>query len=395
MEDPTRLRQLTTEVQSAVDAYIVSDDIANYKQLQSRVTRLQVASTKPTDTLFTFRLQVIENAAIVMLLEMGVLDALVAERGTPTTAADLAAATGCNELVIARLMRVASALLFCEETNEMTYQANHITSLLVKPGWKGALHWAETIYPVIADVRRFLSSTDFARTGDESAQPAFQFSHGKSMWKILEEQPHQRRNFDLWMRERRQHEERSWHKRFPPCAALRNVEMKTDPKAVLIVDIGGASGSQVVDFRAQFPHLPGRHVLQDLSFAKSNGLTEQPDGVEVMAYDFFTPQPIKGARFYYFRNVFHNWPDHKCAEILHNLVPAMDPDYSTLLIDDFVLPAKETQLRGAIEDVLMMVYLNALERTSKQYEDLLRAAGLEIVNVFAVGANEEAIIEAQ
>ena len=41
----------------------------------------------------------------------------------------------------------------------------------------------------------------------------------------------------------------------------------------------------------------------------------------------------------------------------------------------------------------MMVTVNALERTSRQYEELLCAAGLKIVNLFAVGANEEAIME--
>ena len=73
----------------------------------------------------------------------------------------------------------------------------------------------------------------------------------------------------------------------------------------------------------------------------------------------------------------------------------MEPEYSTLLIDDYVLPTKNTQLRGAVEDILMMVTLNALERTSKQYERLLRAASLEIVNIFPTGGNEEAIIEAK
>lgn len=71
----------------------------------------------------------------------------------------------------------------------------------------------------------------------------------------------------------------------------------------------------------------------------------------------------------------------------------MDPEYSSLLIDDFVLPTKDAQLRGAIEDILMMVTLNALERTSRQYEELLCAAGLKVVNLFAVGANEEMIME--
>ena len=71
----------------------------------------------------------------------------------------------------------------------------------------------------------------------------------------------------------------------------------------------------------------------------------------------------------------------------------MDPGYSTLIIDDFVLPTKDTQLRGALSDILMMVISNALERTSKQYEELLRAAGLKTVNLFAVGTNEEAVME--
>ena len=71
----------------------------------------------------------------------------------------------------------------------------------------------------------------------------------------------------------------------------------------------------------------------------------------------------------------------------------MEPGYSTLIIDDFVLPTKDTQLRGALSDILMMVLFNALERTSRQYEELLRAAGLKIVNLFAVGTNEEAVME--
>ncbi|KAK0513495.1 hypothetical protein JMJ35_004481 [Cladonia borealis] len=393
MEGTRHLRELTKDVQSAVDAYIESDDIANYKELQTCLTRLQVASTKPPDTLFTFRLQMIENIAIAMLLEMGILDALVAKQGGTAKAAELAAATGCDELVIARLMRIPCALLFCDEMDEMTYRANHITSLLVEPGQKGSLRWNEALYPIVTDIRRFLSSTSFGHTSGESAPSAFEFSHGKTIWKLLEEQPDQRHNFELLMRERKKHEENLWHRRFPPCALLSSANLKTDPEAVLMVDIGGANGSQALSFKAQFPHLPGRYVVQDLFFPKPDGASKPSEGVELMSYDFFTPQPVKGARFYYFRNVFHNWSDKKCAEILRNLVPAMDPEYSTLLIDDFVLPTKDTQLRGALSDILMMVTVDALERTSRQYEELLRAAGLKIVNLFAVGTNEEAVME--
>ena len=81
------------------------------------------------------------------------------------------------------------------------------------------------------------------------------------------------------------------------------------------------------------------------------------------------------------------------AEILRNLLPAMEPVYSSVLLDDFVLPTRDTQLRGASEDIFMMVTLNMLERTSRQYEEKLCAAGLRVVNWFGVSANEEMIME--
>lgn len=126
-------------------------------------------------------------------------------------------------------MRVASALLFCDETDETTYRANELTSLLVRPGWKGAFQWGEIIYPIATDIRRFVSSTSFCRTGDAAALSAYEFSQGKTIWKLLEEQPDLRDRFDLWMRERRLHEERLWHKRHPPCLSLGAANLKTDP----------------------------------------------------------------------------------------------------------------------------------------------------------------------
>lgn len=44
--------------------------------------------------------QAIENVAIVILIETGIFDALVQKQGATVTATELAAATGCNKLVI-------------------------------------------------------------------------------------------------------------------------------------------------------------------------------------------------------------------------------------------------------------------------------------------------------
>ncbi|KAL4815494.1 S-adenosyl-L-methionine-dependent methyltransferase [Aspergillus spinulosporus] len=398
MVDIARVKGLAAAVEHAVEAYSQDDSIANYKQMQTAISRLQTAAATPADTLFTFRLQVVGNVAVIMLIELGIINALVAMGQDQVHLTELAASTGTQEQVVERLMRVASGLGFCEEVDEATYHANELTRHLVQSGWKGALRWMDIIYPMAGKMREYLSTTRFGR---EPSTPvpatALEYTHSKSTWQVLEESPDQRRNFDLWMRERRKHEETSWHRRYPPSVQLTPGELRSDAEATLMVDVGGAHGSQLVNFRTQFPHLPGRYVLQDLPesvAAVTNKLAE----VEVMAYDFFTPQPIKGSRFYYFRNVcnvFHNWPDEKCAEILRNVVPAMDPEYSSLLIDDYVLPSKGAQLRSAIADIHMMAMFDSSERTLRQYEEMLAAAGLEIVAVFPTGPNEEAISEAR
>lgn len=62
---------------------------------------------------------------------------------------------------------------------------------------------------------------------------------------------------------------------------------------VLIVDVGGGRGSVLADLRAHRPDLKGRLVFQDLPEVFAG--VEPMQGVEAMAYDFFTPQPIKGS----------------------------------------------------------------------------------------------------
>lgn len=189
-------------------------------------------------------------------------------------------------------MRVLTALCFCEEVGERKYEANPLTVLLAQPGWVGALRWMEMVYPVAANTRQFLASKSFIRGTETCVQSPFEFVHGSPIWKVMEDSSDQRHNFDMWMRERKKHQETSWHRIYPPSASFDAASMKSSPDAVLMIDIGGATGSQLINFHSQFPHLPGRLILQDLPVAVAS--VEVPDGIEVQAYDFFTPQPMKG-----------------------------------------------------------------------------------------------------
>lgn len=72
------------------------------------------------------------------------------------------------------------------------------------------------------------------------------------------------------------------------------------------------------------------------------GLDQKYEGrVRFMEHDFFTPQPVKGADAYFFRLIFHDWPDQECVEILRNLVPALK-NGASILICDIVLPEPNT-----------------------------------------------------
>lgn len=100
-----------------------------------------------------------------------------------------------------------------------------------------------------------------------------------------------------------------------------------------------------------------------------------------MAHDFFTPQPIEGARAYYLRTILHDWPDKEAQAILQNILPAMAPD-STLLVNEYVLSDSGVPLFPGLLDLSMMAMFSSLERTRKQWEDLLYSAGFAIVKIW-------------
>ena len=104
---------------------------------------------------------------------------------------------------------------------------------------------------------------------------------------------------------------------------------------------------------------------------------------------------MPAARAYFLRDVLHNWSDAKSAKILSRVVEAMDPEYSTLLIDDYVLPDTDAELRAAEMDILMWLHTSGLERTVSQWTSLCQSVGLEIVNIWSADRGEESVIEAK
>lgn len=112
-----------------------------------------------------------------------------------------------------------------------------------------------------------------------------------------------------------------------------------------VVDVGGGMGRASIALAKAFSKLKftvqgfqkvvetgERAFLEEAKMYE--GLKER---ITFMAHNAFDHQPLKAARVYLFRSVFHDWPDASCVAILQSLVPALE-EGATVLINDYVMP---------------------------------------------------------
>lgn len=73
----------------------------------------------------------------------------------------------------------------------------------------------------------------------------------------------------------------------------------------------------------------------------------------------------------------------------------MRKGYSKLLLDEMVLPDTHVPPKGAFLDLTMMAIETGSERTSSQWHDLLKSAGLRIEKIWSTDFGLESVIEAE
>lgn len=216
------------------------------------------------------------------------------------------------------------------------------------------------------------------RNPDDAWAGLFQHAFGTKLqyFEWLSKEPKQRKAFNTLMEINRANHSEDWFNSYP---VEENFQIK-DPGAPLLIDIGGGTGHDITAFQAKFPHLSGRLVLQDLD-TTIDDVKHIGKGIETMKYDFFQLQPIKGARAYYMRTVIHDWPDKQAREILKRVHEAMNND-SILLLNENALPEENVPLFSADLDLTMMALFASLDRTEKQFRDLLESSGFRLVKVW-------------
>ncbi|KAJ5669927.1 uncharacterized protein N7477_005290 [Penicillium maclennaniae] len=344
------------------------------------IDQLRLAVETPTESVLRLIYQPPQNAALRAVMDLNIFPLLFEKqyREEGISAAQIEKSTGAEKDLIVRLMRVMVSLGLCITLGPEMYRANDKTLALTQPvGRDGVPCIYDLTVPTLSKLPEYLRVHQYANP-QEYAHSPMQWAVGQSQFEWLASNKKQQTLFNSYMASRRQGRP-MWFDVYPVDRLMGHAVPCED--TIFLVDVGGNQGHDLSMFRQKYRHLPGKLVLQDLPEVL-NGVSGG-DGIQVMSYSFMEPQPVQGARVYYFRSIFHDWPDRICQQILCNTMSAMAPDYSRILIVDFVLPDTDTPVMQASMDIQMMSIGAGVERSEHQWRELLHSVGLEISGIWS------------
>jgi hypothetical protein len=207
--------------------------------------------------------------------------------------------------------------------------------------------------------------------------------------------PPQLADFSAFMSAYRAGKANWYDKDFYPVAERLIDGFDTSKNEVLLVDVGGGRGHDMQLFAAQHASHPGKLVLQDREPVIASVEKQEELPFACQAHDFFTPQPIKGARAYSLHSILHDWDDETGVSILENLRPALVPGYSRVLLNEIVLSEEHPTLAATSMDMMMMAHLGVRERTETHWKTILDKAGLKFLGIYTYPGVAESVIEAE
>ncbi|KAI1502985.1 sterigmatocystin 8-O-methyltransferase [Biscogniauxia marginata] len=369
-----------------------SDERAKVHALQ--LSRQLISSLqKPEDAAMELCFHPMFTAAARVAIDLKLFH-LIARSSRPVSVSTLASASSASEALIIRLLRPLSSLGFVQETGHDHWTASAITKAMCAPPIEAAhIHFWDQGTRCATSMSPFFKTTGYHQPEDPR-KGIFQFASqtDKEAFEVWNMAPEVMTNFNIFMTGVRGSRP-SWVEWWPVEAQIFQGAAEDDA-SVLLVDVAGGRGHDVQAFKDKFPNQKGRIVLEDLPVVIDD--IKQLDGdIERVKYDFFTPQPILGARIYFFHFIMHDWSDDVCLKILGHTTAVMKKGYSKLLLNEFILPDEGCPLFLSGFDLQMMTMHAGQERTKTQWEALLSTAGFRI-NKFWVPENSgEGVIEAE
>ncbi|ROT39597.1 S-adenosyl-L-methionine-dependent methyltransferase [Sodiomyces alkalinus F11] len=345
------------------------------RQLITTLHEIAYSLEDANDTVHRYGYLHLQTAAVKTGFDLGLFRFISASEG-PVTVSQIADKTGADPLFLSRFLSYLASTGAVKEVAKDEFAANNVTkNLAEKVTEAGVSHCFETIGPQYQAIPAFLKKTNYKNPSDEMHtvfQDAWKTDKHAFAW--FTDHPGQLDYFNDYMAFRRE-PALSWLTVYP-------VEQETqnwDGTRPVYVNVGGGIGHQCAQFKEKYPHIPGPVILQDLPHSIAKALPTP--GVENTAHNFFEPQPVRGAKFYFARGVLHNHPDHKVRVLLGNIKSAMAPD-SVILLDEMVLPETGVNSYAAAMDLTMMSAFASMERSEAQWRTIIEDVGLKLVKTY-------------
>lgn len=239
---------------------------------------------------------------------------------------------------------------------------------------------------------RLLEKNDYQEPLDTKKADNYTDVNGVDFFSLCQREPAKADSFEGLMTALRNHK-MPWTEVYDTRRLLEGANLTNKP---LFVDVGGLHGLDTAQLLARHPDLPADALfVQDLPKVVAADIERLDSRIRKLAYDFFTPQTLIGARAYFFHAVCHDWPDAECVRILQNAAAAMTRGYSKLLIYEIVLPQQEASNLMTTLDLQLMNIVSGLERTEGHWKELLAKAGFKVVGIFRHFRAVESVIEAE
>jgi len=295
--------------------------------------------------------------AYYVVAELGISDLL---RDGPRTCRELAAATGCHERMLFRILRTLAGFGVFIDDGQGRFSLSPRAWPLLDDAPGGERYWTKLVG---SDV--FWQSTgralDMVKTGKAGIDLAF----GKSFYELCLDRPELQETFRKGMS--------GW-----TAWQCREVVRCGDfSRFSKVVDVGGGSGSLIMEILRHHPQARG--VLYDQTatverarplFAKE-GLSAR---CEAVGGSFLESVPA-GADAYVLKHVLRDWRDADAVKILRNCHAAMPPHAELLVIDAVLDPGNGKDRLVKLLDVEQMFVTGGGMRTLGEFERLFAESG--------------------
>jgi len=314
------------------------------------------------------------SRAVYVIAKLGIPDSL---KSGPKTAKELAAATNTHTPSLFRVLRaLASVGVLTSADGRFSQTALSETLVTDAPAslrWFAVSELGQEHYPAWGDLMHSVKTGEIA----------FDHFFGMDVWQYFQQNPEDAEIFNNSM---------SGMTAAANEAILRLYDFSGFTK---IVDVGGGHGGLITSILKTNPQLKG--VLFDgpqvIEGARAKieaaGLA---DRCETVAGDFFKSVP-GGGEAYIMKWIIHDWSDELATSILKNC-RAQIPANGKLILVDSVVPETDEPHFSKFIDLNMLVMTGGKERTAKEFEKLLDAAGFRLLRVIPTDL-PTAIVEAE